>query len=490
MKISTEKLPKSLLALDIELDKDRVEKGLDRAAQRISQKHNIPGFRKGKAPRFIIEKYFGRDILLQEASNDLIQKAFKEALKQENIEPIGPAEVVSIDTDEEFRFRLTVPIPPSIELCDYRSIRIPLDIEPLTEDIVDRAMDAIRDRHVVLKELEDERPAQHGDQLTVQQQAFLDGKPLQEPEDEQDLPEVNVVLEPQRLIPGIYEGLLGVTIDETREITTQLPDSEEHEDLRGKDITFRIHVTNIQERVLYDWDEIPALEEFEGTLDDLRDQTRKNLEQSIQQTAENRLFESFIEQIIEQTTYDVADVTLQQVAEQMLNSQAQEAAQYGLTLEQLLQKQGKTREQVVQELFPMAEKQFKYTYTMLQLVSLEDIEVSEEDIDQEVQVMFQHYAQDENRDSMWPMFKEHLRDSIVQSIQERKLRDRLIAIATGALADESSAGEVPSEHDGDGEDELPAGEVPPEHDGDGEDKLPAGEVPPTHDSEKTLNSGG
>src|SRR5690606_3306169 len=91
VKVTTEKLPKSLLALDIELDSDQVEKGLDRAARKLSQKVNVPGFRKGKAPRFILENYFGRPALIEEATDDLVNKAFREALEQEKIEPVGPA---------------------------------------------------------------------------------------------------------------------------------------------------------------------------------------------------------------------------------------------------------------------------------------------------------------------------------------------------------------------------------------------------------------
>ena len=99
MKVTTEKLPKSLLALDVELDRPQVEKGLDRAARRLSQKVNVPGFRKGKAPRFILENYFGRQALIEEATDDLINKAFKEVLEQEQIEPFGPASLDTVDFD-------------------------------------------------------------------------------------------------------------------------------------------------------------------------------------------------------------------------------------------------------------------------------------------------------------------------------------------------------------------------------------------------------
>jgi len=114
VKVTTEKLPKSLLALDIELDQAQVEKGLDRAARRLSQKYTIPGFRKGKAPRFIIENYFGRPALIEEAYEDLVNNAFKQALDQEQIVPVGKANLEETHFEEApFRFRVTVPVEPT-----------------------------------------------------------------------------------------------------------------------------------------------------------------------------------------------------------------------------------------------------------------------------------------------------------------------------------------------------------------------------------------
>ena len=166
MKVTREKLPKSRIALDIELDNDQVQKGLERAARRFSQKYNIPGFRKGKAPRFIIENYFGRDALLDEASDDIFNKAFQQALKQEDIEPVGKVELESSNLQTEpFGLRVLVPVAPSVVLADYQAIRSPHAVEAVTDDMLSRAMEARRERHVVLRELEEPRPAQHGDCL-------------------------------------------------------------------------------------------------------------------------------------------------------------------------------------------------------------------------------------------------------------------------------------------------------------------------------------
>src|SRR5689334_19529621 len=190
VKVKTEKLPKSLLAVDIELDREQFEKGLDRAARRLSQKVNIPGFRKGKAPRFIVENYFGRPALVEEASEDLINKAFKEALDQEQIAPVGRANLETVHFDEPpFSFRVTVPVDPTTKLADYRAIRVPYEAKDVTDAMLDDAMASRRERHVVLREPEEPRPAKAGDQLTVQLESFLDGEPLEERAEGTEVPE-------------------------------------------------------------------------------------------------------------------------------------------------------------------------------------------------------------------------------------------------------------------------------------------------------------
>jgi len=278
VKVTSEKLPKSLLALDIELDRDQVEKGLDRAARRLSQKVNIPGFRKGKAPRFIVENYYGRSALIEEAYEDLVNKAFKAALDQEQIAPVGQANLENVNFNEApFHFRVTVPVAPTTTLPDYRAIRVPFEPRELTDEMLSEALDKRRERHVVLREPEEPRPAQPGDHLTVQLESFLDGEPLEEREEGAPPPESTIVLEPGRLIPGLYEGLLGISPDEEREVIAHMPEDHANENVRDKDVTFNVKLLRLQERLLPEWDELPVLEEFEGTLDELRAKTRAEL---------------------------------------------------------------------------------------------------------------------------------------------------------------------------------------------------------------------
>lgn len=463
MKVTTEKLPKSLLAVDVELDHSQVEKGLDRAARRLSQKYNIPGFRKGKAPRFIVENYFGRSALIEEASEDLINKAFKEALDQEKIAPVGRANLETIHFDEPpFSFRVTVPIDPTTKLPDYRGIRVPYEPREVTEAMLSDALDTRRERHVVLREPEEPRPAQQGDQLTVQIESFLDGEPLEEHEEGAEIPELNVVLESGRLLSGLFDGLLGIMPGETREIVAHMPADHENERVRDKDVTFNVKLVRLQERLLPDWDELPVLEEFEGTLDELREKTRGELAELIRTSGERETIDAYIKQLVEQTEYDIPDALIEQEADELLHQRGHDLERYGISLEQMLQYRGQSHDEAVEELKPQAEERLQSTLALREIVRAEGLTAGEDEVDAEVEQILGSY-EDDQRDRARQLLSTQLRSSVATTVIDKKLRERLFQIATGVAPALELAPDMPSDEaaadepiDRDGSDAAPA----------------------------------
>ncbi|MEM8533493.1 MAG: trigger factor [Chloroflexota bacterium] len=447
MKVTTEKLPKSLLSLTVEIDRAQVEKGLDRAARRVSQKYNIPGFRKGKAPRFIVENYFGRETLVEEASEDLINRSFKEALEQENIEPIGQANLEETNFQEEpFHFRATIPVAPTVTIPDYRAIQVPAELREVTDEMVQQALDTRREEHVVLREPEDPRPAQQGDQLTVQLESFVDDEPLDDRNEEGEIPESTMVLEPDRLAEGLFDGLIGIETEETREINVRMPEDHPNEQIRDKDVLFKIKLISLQERLLPDWEELPTLEEFEGTLDELRDKTRKELEETAEQEMKRTTVDEYVKQLTEQTEYDIADAMIQREAERLLQNQAQSFERYGITLDQMLQYRNQTREDAAKELLPQAEEQLKTTLALGEIVQSEQLSIDESEIEEEVTRVLDSYKEEE-RDAIRNMLNTQLRPSIANNVLNQKLMDRLFLIATG------TAPELPVSADNGAEDD-------------------------------------
>lgn len=459
MKVTTQKLPRSLLALDIELDQEQFEKGLNQAAKRLSQKHTIPGFRKGKAPRYIIENYFGRDILIEEASNELINRSLEEALLQEQIKPVGQMTLESVDTSDTLSFRVTVPISPTVTLSDYHDIRLPLEIKPVSDEMVHRTMERLRDNHVVLQELEDPRPAQQGDQLTVKLETFQDGQLIDSPPEGEESPDKTLVLEPDRLVDELYEALLGARVGDQIEVTAVMPDDHHHEQIRGKDVTFKVQIVGIQGRLLPEWDELPHLENYEGTLDDLRAEQRHNLEQSARHDAEQKLFATFIEHLVAQTDYDIADATIHGVADSMLKEQEQELARVGVTLEQLLEYQGTTRDDVIENMLPEAEKRARTSLALSKLAEQEDITVSEKDVRAEIKTILQSYPLEE-RTRIRQMLTGPYRGEVERTVFDKKLRRRIVALATDTPEPEPEP-DIDIDTDDEFDTDMPAASNPP-----------------------------
>jgi trigger factor len=425
-------LPKSLLALDIELDRDQVEKGLDRAARRISQKVNIPGFRKGKAPRFIVENYFGRAALIEEAYEDLVNRSFREALEQEQIEPVGKASLGDVEFDNEpFRFRVTVPIAPTITLPDYSAIHVPLEPSTISDEQVEQAMAERRERHVVLREPEEPRPAQQGDQLTVQIESSVDGEPLEQRPEGQEIPESDLIMEPDRLVPGLFDGLVGIQPDETREVTVHMPEDHANEQVRGKDVVFKVTVKRVQERLLPDWDELPVLEEFEGTLDELRAKTRSDLEENARKEAERAVVDEYVKRLIEQTEFDIPDAMIEHEALHLLEEQGRQFERYGISLDQMLQYRGKTREEAAEEFYPQGEERLKNQLVLAEVVRQEGLTVANADVDAEIERIVASYPEEERERSL-AVLSSQLRSNVASSVLSQKLQERLLQIATSA----------------------------------------------------------
>lgn len=439
MKVTTEKKPRSILELTVELDKDRIEKALDRAARRMSQKYNIPGFRKGKAPRFIVENYFGREALLEEASDDLINKAFRDALTQEGIEPYAQAHLTAVNLDKApFTFTVAVPIAPTIELPDYRAIRLPFEPDEVTDDMVNRAMEARRDAHVVLRSLEEPRPAQRGDQLTVQLETYIDGEPLETRTEGEDIPQSTLILDPERIVPGLYEALLGVSPNTMVDVTVRMSDDHENERVRGKDVRFVVNVLEIQERLLPEWDELPALENVEGTLEELREKTRQELIEAARKNAEDRVFIEYVKQVVSATTFDLPDALIEQEADSILREREAEFARYGIRPEQVYEAQGKKREDWLEELKPAAEERAKRGLVLREIAKAEGLAPDDAEITQEIERIVADMDEGQRSDAR-QLLGSDLRSFVIAGIVDRKLRRRILAIATGDPSFEQEA---------------------------------------------------
>lgn len=480
MKVTSERLPKSLVALDIELDSQQVNKGLDQAARKLSQQYAIPGFRPGKAPRFMVENYLGRERILEEASDALMNAALKDAMKSENIAPVGQVKLENFEADP-FRFRVLVPVEPTVELADYRSFQFPLEAEEVSDEIVQRLLDAQREQHVVLKPLETPRPAQEGDLVSVRMESDLDEDEDEDDEDDldedeededededdeldeddedldeddededydedEDLEEdedydededdelgeaTDIILERDRARPEFFEALLGAEVGESRTVTVSYGDDDANEELRGKAVTYSLTVEKIQERLLPDWEELPTLVEFEGDFEALRANARERLVKASDEKARREVLNAFLERAVQESTFDVPDAMIEERSSELFHQQVAQFQRYGLTEEQLLQAMGKTHEEAIADYAEQAEKDVRTQLVLREIIQREELSLDDSDIAAETERFLEEYEPDRREEVRQMLETERMQQMVASTALDRKLRDRVVALATG-----------------------------------------------------------
>jgi trigger factor len=229
-----------------------------------------------------------------------------------------------------------------------------------------------------------------------------------------------------------------------------MPDDHANERVRDQDVTFKVTLEHVQERLLPDWDELPVLEEFEGTLDELREKTRSELAETLRNSEERETVDTYIKQLVSQTEYDIPDALITQEADELLHQQGHQFERYGITLEQMLQYRGQTHDQAVEELKPQAEEQLRTTLALREVIRAEGLSVNEAEIDAELADILDSY-EEEQRDRARILLTTQLRSTVASSAFDKKLRAHLLTIATGGAPDfdtqpaaETEAGPTPA----------------------------------------------
>lgn len=433
MKVTSERLPRSLMKLTVEMDEATVEKELDRAARSLSQKVRVPGFRPGKVPRPILERFYGRQALVEEASEGIINVGFRQALEQEAIEPVGQASLEDVQFFAvPYTFVIRVPVEPVTQIADYAGFRQALEVPAISDAVLQRALDEARERHVVLREPEEPRTANQSDLVSAEVDALRDGVSINGREPTQPAPSTDLILEQGRLVEGLMEGIIGMAIGENRQISAFLPDDYATENMRGAPVVFDVSLRRIQERILPDWEELPTLESYAGGLADFKIHTSDELAKNANTNAQNRLINAFIDGLVVGAVYDYPDVAVEQEADRVLRTQEAEYTRYGTTAEAVYKQMGQDRNELVKRLLPEGEERLKRNLAMREFVLAEGLTVSDEEIDTEIGAMLGDYS-GEQRDAMLGLLRGQMVTSIANSVLDKKMRARIIEIATQAM---------------------------------------------------------
>lgn len=423
MKVTLERLPESRVQLDIEVDNDRLERSLDAAYKRLAARSRIPGFRPGKAPRHIVERMVGRDGLIREALDRLVPDAYNEAIEAEDVEAIAQPELEILEM-EPVRFKATVPVRPTVDIDGYRGIRVERDPVKVTDEMVAEQLLLLRRRHAT--QVPVERPVQWDDVLIADVNGLVEDDPfIQDADAEFALREGQVLL-----VPGLAEAFIGMSKGEEKQVDIDIPDDFRVERLQGKTASFTLTLKEVKEEQLPEEDDEFANtvnpDEF-PTLDALKARIRTDLESALTEEVEAKLRSDAVTKLVEIATIDHPRVLVEREIDGMVSEAAGNDRQaYAAYLQRVGRSEQEFREQFRED----AERRLRRSLALGELADKENVEISAEEIDAELDRMCAPLGEEAARFKQMLATPDRI-ESIGRELLTRKTLDRLAGIAIG-----------------------------------------------------------
>ena len=359
--ISCEKLEKSMVELQFSIDAETFKSAVNTAFKREGKKYAIPGFRKGKAPKAMIEKMYGKDLFQYDAINDLFPENYEAAVKEAGIEVVGrpDPEVVSMSEDEGATLKVKVAVKPEVELGEYTGLTVNKDVKTVDEADVDAEIKRMQDRNGRL--LTREGAAENGDTVDIDFEGFVDGVAFEGGKAEH----YSLVLGSGSFIPGFEEQVVGHKAGEEFDVNVKFPEEYQAEELAGKDATFKIKLHEVQYKELPELDDDFAKDVSEyDTLDELKDSIRKGIETNHEKQADQKVENDLIDQVVGGMKAEIPDAMIESRIEELVQDFQYRISQQGLKLEQYLQYMGMTMEQFKEQFREQADKQVKMRLAM------------------------------------------------------------------------------------------------------------------------------
>ncbi len=423
MKVTNEKTENSQAFLTIEMESAEVEESLEKSYHRLVRKTNIPGFRKGKAPREILERYIGKENLLEDALNNLLPEAYEKAIKEQKIEAIAQPHIEIAQTDPVV-FKATVPLPPKVELGDYHHIQVTPEPVELTEDDINAVIEQLRHRHATWEPVE--RSVEFDDLVVFDIESNIEDKPFIN----QKAVQYQVLRDLQFPAPGFVEQLQGMRKSEEKEFKLQFPLDFPNGELAGKEPSFKVKVTEIKQERLPELDDEFArgVDPDLKTLDSLRERVSADLKLRAEEKAMIDFEERVIEAVVDIAELEFPPILVEQEIGQLLNQRFQRLQRGDQGLEKYLTSINKTEEELREELHPLATKRVARSLVLGKIAQEEKIEVSESEVDAEIENMIKSNA--DNKDEL-PKFLNtpQAHKSIERLLMTRKTIQQLVEIA-------------------------------------------------------------
>jgi trigger factor len=424
LKVTQEKVENRQAFITIEMEPSEMEHGMEHGYQHVVNKANIPGFRKGKAPRAIVERHIGRGAILEEAIDHLIPEAYNNALKQQEIDAYAQPQV-EITQADPLIFKAIVPLRPTVELGEYKSIRMAPEEVDIKDENVDAVIEQLRHQHATWEPVD--RPLQLKDLAVIDINGMIDEKPYVR----KAAAQYQVLQEVITPAPGFADRIVGMKKEEEKEFAITLPADFPSKEMAGKEVKFKVILHDIKEEKLPELnDDFPSLVSAEyKTMAVLKEEVAKNLKLRAEDNARMKFEEKVIDACIEKARVEYPPVLVDMEIDRILNEQARQLQMNGRGMDEYLKSINKTPQQLQEDLRPVAIKNITASLLLGKVAEEEKVEVTAADIDGRLDAMILGVEETKKADMRKLFDNPQTRDSIKQSLLARKTIECLANIA-------------------------------------------------------------
>lgn len=427
MSLKVEKLENSMAKLTIEVSAEELDKAIEKAYQKNKNKIAIPGFRKGKAPRAIIEKMYGKEVFYEDAANEIIPEAYDKAYDEceEDIVSAPEVDVVQLEAGKPFIFTATVALKPEIKLGKYKGVKVSKADTTVSDDEVMAVIE--KERENSARSISVDRPVQAKDDIILDFEGFVDGVAFNGGKGEN----YPLTIGSGSFIPGFEDQLIGAEVGKEVTVKVKFPEDYHAEDLKGKDAEFKCTVKEVKEKELPELDDEFAAEVSEyDTFDEYKAATIKSLQDKKVEEAKNKKEDEAIEAVIKASEIEIPAAMLDTKKRQMVQDFAQNMRQQGLTLEQYFQFTGLNAEKMLEQVEPQAKKSIESRLVLENIVKAEKIEASEEDFENELKRIAEAYKME--IDKVKEMIDDNAKKQILEDLAVQKAVEFVVSNAKEA----------------------------------------------------------
>ena len=425
MSLQVEKMEKNMAKLTIEVSAEDLDKAMQNAYQKAKGRISIPGFRKGKAPRKMIEQMYGKGVFLEDAANALIPEHYSKALAECDLEIVSQPkiDVTQVEPGKPFIFTAEVATKPEVTLGDYKGLEVPKSETEVTDEEVEAELKKEQEKNSRTITVED-RAAENGDTATIDFEGFVDGEAFEGGKGT-DYP---LTLGSGSFIPGFEDQLIGAKAEDHVEVKVTFPEEYQAKELAGKEAVFQCDVKKVEAKELPELDDDFAQDASEfDTLAEYKEDIKKNLTEKKEKEARAAKENAAVDKAIENAQMEIPDAMLDTQVRQMLDDFSRRMQSQGLTMEQYFQFTGMTVEKMQEEMKPQALKRIQTRLVLEKIAEVENIQPSEEEVEEEFKKMADAYKMEVDK------IKELLGDRELEQMK----KDMAVQKAVTLVADEA-----------------------------------------------------